>query len=253
MLTGKQLRKFTAGEVTVPTLAMTPVSPGAFEVATPLASTDATLALFCVQPIWPTELVMSLELGAQKPVESGGCTWVEQACALNVNVCLTEKQVLGGGPSTTMEVTTGCTAIWIGALVTPAAEAVIVAVPAIGLPCASVPLHTTKVESHTPPHTSPLGETVATEVLVELNVKVVVTAVPVEFVAAKVSWTTCPATSEGDDTFRVTWNTWLGLGLGAELCPQPPNNAADTIRNPVLTTQDRMPPPRAGSPERYLH
>ena len=82
------------------------------------------MALFCVQPIWPTELVMSLELGAQKPVESGGCTWDEQACALNVNVCLTEKQT-AGGPSTTMEVTTGCTAIWIGVLVTPAAEAVI--------------------------------------------------------------------------------------------------------------------------------
>jgi hypothetical protein len=172
---------------------------------------------------------------------------------LKVNVCFTEKQVLGGGPSTTMEVTTACTATWTGALVTPAAEAVIVAVPAIGLPCESVPLHTTKVESHTPPQTSPPGETVATAVFEELNVKVVVTDVPEEFVAAGVSWTTCPATSEGDDTTRVTWNTALGLGLGAELCPQPPNKAAAVIRNPVLTTQDRMPPPRAGSPERYLY
>src|SRR5215472_10281466 len=237
MLTGKQLLKLVAGEVTVPTPAMIPVNPGAFAVATPLASTDATAALFCVQLIAPTELVISLALGAQNPVASGGWTWLEQACALNVNVCLTEKQTPAAGPSTTIEVTTGCTAIWMGALVTPAAEAVMVAEPTIGLPCASLPLHTTNVESHTPPQTSPLGETVATEVFVELNVKVVVTVEPAEFVAAKVSWTTCPATSEGDDTVRVTWNTPVGLGFGAELCPQPPNKAAVTIRNPVLTTQ----------------
>jgi hypothetical protein len=204
MLIGKQLLKFVAGEVTVPTLAITPVSPGAFAVATPLASTEATLELFAPQPIAPTELVISLALGEQNPVESGGWTCDEQACALKVNVCLTEKQVLGSGPSTTIEVTTGWTTTWMGALVTPAAEAVTVAVPAIALPCASLPLHTTKVESQTPPQTSPLGETVATEVLVELKVKVVVTGEPPEFVAAKVSWTTCPATNEGDDTDRVT-------------------------------------------------
>jgi hypothetical protein len=72
MLTGKQLLKFVAGEVTVPTLAITPVNPGAFDVATPLASTVATAELFSVQLIAPTVLVISLELGAQGPVASGG-------------------------------------------------------------------------------------------------------------------------------------------------------------------------------------
>ena len=162
------------------------VSLGAFAVATPLVSTAATVPLFSVQLIPPTELVISLALGAQNPVESGGWTWVEQACALKVNVCLTEKQVLGGGPSTTIEVTTGCTAIWMGALVTLSDEAVIVAVPTMALPCESLPLHTTKVESHTPPQTSPPGETVAIAVFEELNVKVgagLLIALPEELVA----------------------------------------------------------------------
>src|SRR5215472_11821283 len=195
MLTGRQLLKFVAGEVTVPTLAMIPVNPGAFAVASPLASTEATAALFCVQPIAPTELVMSLELGAQKPVESGGWTWLEQACALNVKVCLTEKQAPVVGPSTTIEVTTGCTAIWMGALLTFSDEAVIVAVPTMALPCESLPLHTTKVESHTPPQTSPPGETVAVAVFEELNVKVgagLLSVPPEELVAPTCNWTTSP-------------------------------------------------------------
>src|SRR5215470_18568628 len=128
MLTGRQLLKFVAGEVTVPTLAMMPVSPGAFAVATPLASTVATLGLEGDHPIAPTELVISLALGEQGPVASWGVACVEQACAANVKVCFTEKQVLAAGPSTMIEVTTGCTAIWMGPLVTPDDEAVMMAV-----------------------------------------------------------------------------------------------------------------------------
>src|SRR5262249_51997702 len=90
MLTGKQLLKFVAGEFTVPTLAKTPVSPGAFAVATPLVSTEATLELDCAQVMVPTEFVMSLAFGEQGPVASGGLTWFEQACAVNWKVCLTE-------------------------------------------------------------------------------------------------------------------------------------------------------------------
>src|ERR1051325_8123396 len=80
-----------------------------------------------------------------------------------------------------------------GPLVTPPAVAVMTAVPVMGLPCTSVPLQTTNVESHTPPHTRPAGEMVATVVSEELKVKVAMTAVLAEFTADVVSGTPFPA------------------------------------------------------------
>jgi len=57
-----QLLKNTAGEVVVPTLAMTPVTPGAREVANPFASTPATAAADADHVKLPTWLVISLPL-----------------------------------------------------------------------------------------------------------------------------------------------------------------------------------------------
>lgn len=106
-----------------------------------------------------------------------------------------EKQVDGAG-STVTDVTEGCTATETGPLVIPCAVTVIVAVPLIGFPDASLPLQTTKVESQTPPQTEPAGEIVAIAVLEELKVNVVVTAPFDEFTAEGVRVNTSPATSE---------------------------------------------------------
>lgn len=70
-----------------------------------------------------------------------------------------------------------------GALVTPAAVAVIVVRPLNGAPEAVVPLQVTKVESQTPAQTSPPGEIVASVGFAELKLNVVVTGPPEELKA----------------------------------------------------------------------
>src|SRR6476661_5424707 len=145
--TGMQLFKKTAGDVVEPTLAITPVIPGVRAVANPLASTLATEGDEADQLKLPIWLVISVAL------------W--NACATNWCVCVIEKQGVVT-PSTVTEVIDGCTATVTGPLVTPpAAVAVMIAVPLMGFPSASKPLHTTKEESHTPAQTLPPGETVA--------------------------------------------------------------------------------------------
>jgi len=94
-----------------------------------------------------------------------------------------------------------------GPLVTPAAVAVMIAVPLMGFPSASDPLQTTKAESHTPAHTLPWGEIVAILVFDELKVNVVVTAVLAEFTADTFRPITWPATMEteaGDTRTEAT-------------------------------------------------
>src|ERR1700736_122716 len=126
--------------------------------------------------------------------------------------------------STLTEVTEGCTATFTGPLVMPWAVAVMTAVPD-----AVAPLQTTKVESQTPPQTRPAGEIVATAVLEELKVKVVLTAVLAEFCAAAVTWTTSPETKESVAGVTTTWATvLLTEGLPP---PQPARNAAKTRIN----------------------
>ena len=117
-----------------------------------------------------------------------------------------------------MEVMEGCTATETGPLVTPAAVTVIVAVPAIGLPEASVPLQTTKTESQTPPHTWPAGDTVAMLVLEELKVKSVLTTPFEEFTALGVMVTTSPAPMEIVDGVTFTAATTFAVD---EEPPQP--------------------------------
>jgi len=119
-----------------------------------------------------------------------------------------EKHDSTGG-STVTEVIVGCTETATGPLVTPPAVTVMVAVPVMGLPSASKPLHTTKIESQTPAHTWPPGEIVAIPVLVELNVKVVLTVLFAEFTADTESPTTCPATKESEAGLTVTTATVL--------------------------------------------
>jgi hypothetical protein len=114
-----------------------------------------------------------------------------------------------------------------GPLVTAWAVAVIVAVPLIGFPCASLPLHTTKVESQTPPQTSPAGEMVATAVLEELKVNVVLTALLVAFTAEALTVTTCPETREIVVGVISTWATVV-LVVEEEPLPQPTASAART-------------------------
>jgi len=135
-----QLLKKTAGDVVDPTLATTPVMPGLRAVAKPFASTEATLAADADHVKLPIWLVISVLL------------W--NAWATNWCVWAMEKQGSTTGSMVT-EVIDGCTATVVGPLVTPAAVAVIVAVPLIGLFWASEPLHTTNEESQTPAQTLP--------------------------------------------------------------------------------------------------
>jgi hypothetical protein len=87
--------------------------------------------------------------------------------------------------------------------------------------------------------------------LEELNVKVVVTVPPVEFTAVAVRLATCPATSESvpdeheGEHVNVTCATVVAVLL-EELPPHPAKTTVieTTIMKPVLTAQDRMPPPR---------
>lgn len=122
------------------------------------------------------------------------------------------------------DVIEGCTVTDIGPLVTLCAVAVMVAVPEMGLLEASTPLQTTNVASHTPPHTSPLGETVATLVLEELKVKTVGIVALAELTALVESASTCPATREAEagDT-RTCATVVFAAGL---LLPQPARKAA---------------------------
>src|SRR5258707_4273870 len=60
--TGRQVLKKAAGEDTVPTLAITPVSPGVVAVTTPLASIEPTPPVDSNQLKGPTREVMSVAL-----------------------------------------------------------------------------------------------------------------------------------------------------------------------------------------------
>lgn len=108
-----------------------------------------------------------------------------------------------------MEVTLGWTDTVTGALLTPAAVAVTVAVPVSGLPDASFPLQTTNVESQTPPHICPEGFTVTRLGFEELKVNTVGTVVADESEAEKVSDATCPDTIDTEAGPRVTTATVL--------------------------------------------
>src|SRR5215467_6391269 len=131
-----------------------------------------------------------------------------------------EKHDSTGG-STVTDVMVGCTEIATGPLVTPAAVTVIVAVPVIGLPSASKPLQTTKIESQTPAHTWPPGEMVAMLVLVEWKVNVVLTVVFAEFTADTESGETCPTTMKSEARLTMTTATVLLVDFDP---PQPAMN-----------------------------
>jgi len=189
-----QLFKKTAGAVVEPTLATTPVIPGVWAVANPLASTLATVGDEADQVKLPIWLVISVLLWN---------AWATDWC-----VCAIEKQGCVTGSIVT-EVIDGCTATVTGPLVMPPAVAVMIAVPLMGFPCASEPLHTTKAESHTPAQTLPAGEIVAIWVFDELKVNVAVTLALSEFTADALSPTTSPATMESEEAFTLTAATVL--------------------------------------------
>jgi len=201
-----QLLKKTAGDVVEPTLATTPVIPGVRAVANPFASTVATVAAEADQLKLPIWLVISVPL--------------LNAWATNWCVCAIEKQGSVTG-STVTAVIAGCTATVTGSLVTPAEVAVMMAVPLMGFPCASKPLHTTKAESQTPAQTLPCGEIVAVLVFDELKVNVVVRVVLAEFTADALTVTTCPATMESVVGDKLTAATLLFADFEP---PQPANN-----------------------------
>jgi hypothetical protein len=207
-----QLFKKTAGEVVEPTLATTPVIPGVCAVANPLASTLATEGDEADQAKLPIWLVMFVLL------------W--NALATNWCVCAIEKQGSVTGSIVT-EVMDGCTATVTGPLVTPAAVAVMIAVPLMGFPFASDPLHTTKAESHTPAQTLPAGEIVAIWVLEELKVNVVATLALSEFTADALSPTTSPATMESDEEPTLTAATVVLAFF------EPPQPAANNINKAI--------------------
>jgi hypothetical protein len=190
-----QVLKKTAGEAVEPTLATTPVMPDTRAVAKPFASTKATApaeADHVKLPIW---LVISAPL--------------LNAWATNWCVWAMEKHVPAGTGSTVTEVIAGCTATLTGPLVTPAAVAVIVAVPLMGLLWASKPLQTTNEESQTPAQTLPCGEMVAILVFDELKVNVVVTLALAEFTADALIATTSPATMDNVAGLTLTAATVL--------------------------------------------
>src|SRR5437899_7310969 len=137
-----------------------------------------------------------------------------------------EKQPPTGGLSAVIEVTEGCTATFTGPLVTPWAVAVMIAFPETGFPSESVPLQTTKVESQTPPHTLPDGETVAILVFDELKVKVVTTLLLAEFTAPALMEVTCPATRETEAGLTVTTATPLLVDF------EPPQPAMNDVNSP---------------------
>jgi hypothetical protein len=129
--------------------------------------------------------------------------------------------------STVTEVIEGWTDTMTGALVTPPAVTVMVVDPTMGLPDASLPLQTTKIESHTPPHTWPAGETVAILVFDELNVKTVLILVLAEFTAPGVIVTTSPAFIERLE--GVTLTTATTLAVDDEPPPQPAANDKKSV------------------------
>src|SRR5579864_5056547 len=215
MWTGMQVLKKTAGAVVEPTLATTPVIPGARAVANPFASTEATLAADASQVKLPIWLVISVLL------------W--NAWATNWCVCAIEKQDCVTGSILT-EVIDGCTATVTGPLVTPAAVAVMMAVPLMGFPAASEPLQTTKAESQIPAQTLPWGEMDAMLVLVELKVKVALTVLLSEFTADALIPTTCPATMERTAGAILTWATVVFVFFDP---PQPGINETNRIMRAI--------------------
>jgi hypothetical protein len=157
--------------------------------------------------------------------------------------------------STTTEVTFGWTVTTTGPLVTPPAVAVTVAVPEIGFPEASLPLHTMKLAFHVPAQISvdvvpvcplaPAGDAVVMLVLDELKVILELTAVPEAFSGLAVIVATSPALRE----------IWVGLirtcatvlAVDELLCPPQPVNAATVnAMNPGMMANRLMHPPRTG-------
>src|SRR5215472_5197365 len=118
----------------------------------------------------------------------------------------------------------------MGALLTPWALAVIKALPAIGLPEASLPLQTMKSASQAPPQTSPDGEIEAIAVFEELKVNVGrgLTAPPVGLTAEALICETWPATIERAAGDTLTWPTtplaFFG-GVTTLVFPPPPHPA----------------------------
>jgi hypothetical protein len=94
-------------------------------------------------------------------------------------------------------------------------------------------LQTTKVESQTPPQSRPAGETVATAVLEELKVNVVVTAVFAEFTAEALTVTTSPATN---DTTAGDINTWATV-VALFVEDPPPQPATRLTRREMTATR----------------
>jgi hypothetical protein len=102
-----------------------------------------------------------------------------------------------------------------------------IALPLMGFPCASEPLHTTKPESHTPAQTLPAGETVAIWVFDELKVNVVVILALAESTADALSPTTSPATMESEEELILTDAIVLFVDFEP---PQPAANDTNKIR-----------------------
>ena len=86
---------------------------------------------------------------------------------------------------------------------------------------------TMKLESHTPAHTKPVVETVATDVLLDekLSVGGLLTAAPLEFTTVPETPPTSPRFSESDDG-----TTLIELGALLELLPPPPHAASTRMR-----------------------
>src|SRR5436305_2212308 len=165
------------------------------------------------------------------------------ACAVNCRVWVLEVHPATG--STVIAVTSGCTATGTGLLVTPPPATVMLAVPLIGTLPAPRPLQLIKVESQTPPQTSPVGETVTTAVLEDVKVnEETETGLPAEFVAVTESWVTAPELTETEVGATVTVVTVLLAELPP---PQPARNAMKNRKKPGMANR-RMHPPRQAEP-----
>lgn len=163
---GIQVRKGTGAEVKVLILAKTSVNPGLAPVTRPFWSIVPTVGLSVDQAKGWTWFVISLAFGAHGPLVSGGVPNVEQAWGLNCCVSVVEVQPPGGTTvSTAMDVTLMWMVTGTGALVTPSAVAVMVAVPERGFPDESSPLQIINSVFQTPAQTDPFGETVTRALL----------------------------------------------------------------------------------------
>jgi len=153
-------------------------------------------------------------------------------------------------PVTCTDDTLGWPVITAGLLVTPLADAVMLAVPVRGTP-AELPLQTMKLVSHTPAQISadpaPLElEIVAMLVLEELKVKFAVCTLLEESSAVAEIWITSPAFREIAVGERITWVTLLDEPPP----PHPVKTAMMDKMNPGMMANRLMRPPRrAFSPD----